>query len=224
MTSILKTITLGLVFLCSASMAFAQTTYIKYTMSGDGEAATLMQGSAIEFYFNDKNVKMAMDMMGMIQMDMRMDVKKKEGIMLMDMMGQKQYKVMGEDDIEEGEGDVKMPEIKYLNKYETIAGYKCQKALVSAERVDEPIVVYLTDKMNMPEFMKDYMENMNMKGLKGFPLQYEVTDPEAGTIIVKAVEVTTKTYPKSIFSTKVPEGYTEMDEQSLKMMGGMMGG
>lgn len=225
MTSILKTIALSFVLLCSVAAASAQTTHIMYKMEGEGQAAAMISGSTMDFYFDKDNFKMVMDMMGgMLQMDMRMEVDKKEGIMLMDMMGQKQYKVLTEEDAQGKEGAEDFnPKITYLNEYETVAGYKCQKALVEVESSDQPIVVYFTDKMKMPEYMKKYVESIKMKGIKGFPLQYEMTDPNVGKIIVKAVTVETKKFAKTMFSTKIPDGYTKMEDNGMSLPGGMGG-
>lgn len=225
MRLVLKTIAVSFVLLFSVAATFAQnSTYIKYNMSGEGEVGQLINGSTIEFYFNKENFKMEMDMMGgMIAMDVRMDLEKESGIMLMDMMGQQQYKVLDKDDATSDEKPSEMPDIEYLNKYKTIAGYKCQKALIKAKGVDHPVVVYFTEDMKVPSYMKEYMSEMKMEGIKGFPLEFEVDDPENGKMIVKAVEVTSKRYPKNIYSTKVPDGYTKMDDNGANMMPGMIG-
>lgn len=225
MKSVLKTIAVSLVLLLSASSAFAQsTTYIKYNMTGEGQVGQMLNGSIIEFYFNKDNFKMEMDIMGgMIAMDIRMDVQKETGIMLMDMMGQQQYKILDEDDQQQEQGAGEMPDIEYLNKYKTIAGYKCQKALIKGDDMEQPLVVYFAEDMKVPAYMQEYINKMKMEGLKGLPLEFEVNDPENGKIVVKATEVTSKRYPKSIFSTKIPDGYTEMDENGANMVPGMMG-
>lgn len=225
MKSVLKTIAVSLVLLFSVSATFAQsTTYINYSMSGDGQMGQMLNGSTIELYFNKDNFKMEMDMMGgMVAMDIRMDLQKGNGIMMMDMMGQQQYRIIDEDDQQQEQATGKMPEIKYLDQYKTIAGYKCQKALIQPEGEDVPVVVYFTKDMEIPSYLQDYINKMKMEGLKGLPLEFEVNDPESGKLVVKATEVTSKRYPKSIFSIKAPDGYTEMDENGAKMIPGMMG-
>ncbi len=225
MRLVLKTITVSLILLFSVAATFAQnTTYVKYAMSGDGQVGEMLSSSTVELYFNPDNFKMEMDMMGgMIAMDMRMDLKKETGIMLMDMMGQQQYKVLDKDDTDEEEAPGKMPEIKYLNEYKTIAGDKCQKAVVQSDDMERPIVVYFAEDMAIPTSIQKYLDEMKMQGIKGFPLQYEVQDPENGKVVVKATEVANKRYPKNIFSTKVPDGYTEMDENGANMVPGLMG-
>ena len=225
MRLVLKTITVSLILLFSVAATFAQnTTYVKYAMSGDGQVGEMLSSSTVELYFNPDNFKMEMDMMGgMIAMDMRMDLKKETGIMLMDMMGQQQYKVLDKDDTDEEEAPGKMPEIKYLNEYKTIAGDKCQKAVVQSDDMERPIVVYFAEDMAIPTSILKYLDEMKMQGIKGFPLQYEVQDPENGKVVVKATEVANKRYPKNIFSTKVPDGYTEMDENGANMVPGLMG-
>lgn len=225
MRLILKTIAVSFVLLFSVTATFAQSsTYVKYNISGEGETGQLLNGSTIEFYFNKENFKMEVDMMGgMMAIDVRMDLEKESGIMLMDMMGQKQYKILDKDDMASDEKPGEMPDIEYLSKYKTIAGYKCQKALIKAKDVDYPVVVYFTEEMKVPSYMKEYMEQMKMEGVKGFPLEFEVKDPENGKVTIKAVEVNSKRYPEKIFSTKVPDGYTKMDDNGANVMPGMMG-
>lgn len=222
MTLILKTVTLGLVFFLATASTFAQHTHVKYGMSGTGEMGTYLQGSALDLYFSPDNFKMVIGMMGMIEMDTRMDTKKKKGLMLMDMMGQKKYKLITEDDMKADASDAtaKMPEIRYLDEYETIAGYKCQKALVEVEESEKPIVVFFTEDLKMPDMFKDYMEQLNVAGIKGFPLGYEV-EVEGEKITIKAIEVDTKKRTKDFYSIKIPEGYTEMTEDDVKVMPGL---
>jgi GLPGLI family protein len=220
-------------FLASTTYAQKSNAHIQYVMnfetSGseeDAAMAAMMNGSLIDIYFAPDNSKMMLNMMsGMMKMDMRMNTKSEKGIMLMDMMGQQKYKTIDADDVNEEEkpSDVDMPEIKYLKKYKEIAGYKCQKALITVKDQAEPVVVYFTDKLEMPKGFEKYTDQLNMAGIKGFPMAIEIVASELKiNITAQAVDFVKQS--KKIFDLKAPEGYTEMTEQDLQGLGGLGGG
>lgn len=226
MTSILKILTLNVLFVFLAVSAHAQknNAHIQYELNFDGnDQAAMFSGSLLDIYFAPDNSKMVLNMMGgMIKMDMRMNVKDKKGIVLMDMMGNQKYKTLDADDMDntDTEGNTEMPDIKYLKEYKEIAGYKCQKALLSVKDQPEPMVIYFTDKIEMPKGFEQYTKQLNMSGVKGFPMAMEVNTPEMKVnITAKAVDLNKQS--KKIFEVKAPEGYTEMTEEDLKGMGGM---
>lgn len=228
MTSILKILTLNVLFVFLAVSAHAQknNAHIQYEMNFSGnDQAAMFSGSLLDIYFAPDNSKMVLNMMsGMVKMDMRMDVKSKKGIMLLDMMGNQKYKTLDADDIEKNdkEEQAEMPEIKYLKEYKDIAGYKCQKALLSVKDQPEPMVIYFTDKIEMPKGFEQYTKQLNMSGIKGFPMAMELNTPEMKVnITAKAVDLNKQS--KKIFELKAPEGYTEMTEEDLQGMGRMGG-
>lgn len=229
MTSIFKILTLNvlLTFLAVTTYAQKNNAHIQYVMNfestGETETmAAMMNGSLLDVYFAPDNSKMVLNMMsGMMKMDMRMNTKSKNGIMLMDIMGQQKYKTIDSDDVnKEDDSKVDMPEIKYLKKYKEIAGYKCQKALIMVEEAAEPVVVYFTNKIEMPKGFEKYTEQLNMTGIKGFPMAIEVISSELKiNITAQAVDFVKQS--KKIFDLKAPEGYEEMNEQDLQGLGGM---
>ncbi|MGH1334794.1 MAG: hypothetical protein ACRBFS_01605 [Aureispira sp.] len=229
MTSIFKILTLNVLFIFLAVSAQAQknNAHVQYVLNFEGnEQAAMFNGSLLDIYFAPDNSKLVLNMMsGMIKMDMRMNVKGEKGIMLMDMMGQQKYKTIDAEDINKDDDKAdksKMPDIKYLKEYKEIAGYKCQKALLSMEGQAEKMVIYFTDKIEMPKGFEKYTEQLNMAGMKGFPMAMEINTPEMKmNIIAKAVDLSKQA--KKIFEIKAPEGYTEMTDEDLQGMGGMGG-
>lgn len=227
MKSIFKILTLSTLLFVLTASAHAQkdNARVQYVLNFEGnDQAAMFNGTTLDIYFAKDNSKMVLNAMsGMVKMDMRMDVKKKEGIVLLDMMGQQKYKTLNSDDVNsEANSEAKMPTIKYVKKYKDIAGYKCQKALVTVEGQDEPMVMYFTDKIEMPKGFEQYTEKLNMAGLKGFPMEMQVNTPEMKiNIVAQTVDMSKQS--KKIFEVKAPEGYTEMTEEDLKGMGGMGG-
>ncbi len=104
--------------------------------------------------------------------------------------------------------------------YKKIAGYKCQEARVTMDGMEEPAIVYVTDKIT-PSNVGD-VSMMQFTGLKGFPLSWKIE--QQGMIInMEAVLVSLEKLEKSIFDMTVPEGYEKMDMEDLQGLGGTFG-
>ena len=74
--------------------------HIKYKISADGQAGMMLNGSTMDLFFAPDHARVDMNMAsGMIQMDIRVDNKKKNGVMLMDIMGQRKAAKMTEEDL-----------------------------------------------------------------------------------------------------------------------------
>lgn len=155
--------------------------------------------------------------MGMKQVTI-MDNQAESGVLLMDMMGKKMAIVLDKESREKYEEEQEAPEFKYVDETKTIAGYKCKKALIEmpAEEGQENVTleIFYTDEIDS--------EGMNqMKGLKGFPLQYSTSN---GTFLMTltADSVDKKTISEQAFA--IPDGYEHMTfDQFQQSMGGMMG-
>jgi hypothetical protein len=231
MKSFIKFLSLSLLFIALATPSYSQKNkkakaiqeaHITYTMTAEGTMAAMMSGSSMDLFFTPNYVKLIANLMnGMIKMDVRMDNKKNLGIMLMDMMGQKKVVEMAEEDLNNSKPKNQKPtEVVYTKKYKKIAGYKCQEARVSVEGMDEPAIVYITEKIK-PSNLGD-VSMMQFTGLKGFPLSWKIE--QQGMIInMVATEVSLDKLPKSTFDMTVPEGYEKMDMDDLKGMGGAFG-
>ncbi|MGB0916095.1 MAG: DUF4412 domain-containing protein [Flavobacteriales bacterium] len=153
--------------------------------------------------------------MGMSQVTIT-DMKKKSGMLLMDMMGKKMAVEMSKDELDkmDKKDKSKKPEFKYVDGTKEVAGYKCKRALVTMEGIGEMELYYTED---IPSGASTQFE-----GLKGFPLEYTM---DAGQFKIKmtAKEVKSEKLDKSLF--EIPEGFQKMTfEEFQKSMGGMMGG
>ena len=127
------------------------------------------------------------------------NTEKNEGAMLMDMAGAKQAVTMSSEYLKAQEEKLgqSTPEIKYLNEYKTIAGYKCQKAIVTQN--EQATIVYFTDKI--PNV------GQNFKGLKGMALQYSV-EKNGLKSTETASTVLFQTVPDSTF--EIPDDYEQI--------------
>lgn len=197
--------------------------HIVYDITASGAAASMMTGSKMELFFTPDHAKMVMNMMsGMVKMDILVDNKKKEGLMLMDMMGQRKAAKMDKEDLEAKEQErvnQKPSKAEYKKNYKTIAGYKCQEVHVTMDGLEEPAIVYVTDKLKPANVDQ---VNMQFNNLKGFPLSWTI-DQQGMKITMEASSVSLDKIDKKIFDMKIPEGYEEMSIEEMQQMGGSMG-
>lgn len=139
------------------------------------------------------------------------DIEKNEGTMLMDLMGQKQAISMSKEYIEaeekkKGEDDLV---IDYKEEYKEVAGYKCQKALITQD--GKTIEVFYT-----PEIKN---VGQTYKNLKGLPLEFKTPAQNGISSTITALRIEKKEVDESLFL--VPEGYTKTTiEEFMKMYGG----
>ncbi|MDC0304094.1 DUF4412 domain-containing protein [Flavobacteriales bacterium] len=154
--------------------------------------------------------------MGMSQVTIT-DMKTESGTLLMDMMGKKMAVSMSKDEL--GKLEKKKAETKPKFNYvkgagKEIAGYKCEKVMVTMEGVEEMELFYTNE---LPAGA-----NKQFEGLKGFPLEYTM---DSGQFKVKmtAKTVTKEKLDKSLFG--IPSDFEKMTFAEFeKAMGGMMGG
>lgn len=147
-----------------------------------------------------------------------MDSDKKEGVMLMNLMGQKIAMKMGPEDFKATEEAAKEDKSKteITNETKKIAGYKCTKAIVTDEEGEE-VEIWFTK-----EIPTVASENNKLKGsIDGFPMQYSM-ERQGMSMIVTVTKVDKGTISDTEFET--PEGYQEMSQEDLKGMFGGMGG
>lgn len=232
MKLIFKTFALSLLFMALAAPTFAQKksskvvneAHVKYTLTAEGGMAAALTGSKIDLFFTSNNAKIVGDVMGgMIKLDGRFDNKKKTGLLLMDMMGQQKYMKLDEDTKGADQSKAtnqKPPKVEYTKNYKEIAGYKCQEVKMILDGAPNPVIIYVTDKIE-PSNLKD-TEMMKFSGLKGFPLSWEM-EAEGMKFVIEATDVFLDKLSKKIFTPKIPEGYTEMTEEDMQQMGGTMG-
>jgi GLPGLI family protein len=154
--------------------------------------------------------------MGMSQVTIT-DMKTESGTLLMDMMGKKMAVSMSKgelDKLEKKKAETK-PKFNYVKGGgKEIAGYKCEKVMVTMEGVGEMELFYTNE---LPAGA-----NKQFEGLKGFPLEYTM---DSGQFKVKmtAKLVTKEKLDKSLF--EIPSDFEKMTFAEFeKAMGGMMGG
>lgn len=149
------------------------------------------------------------------------DTKKKSGVMLMNMMGQKIAINLDAKDFEAKKEEETKSTTKITKETKTISGYKCTKAIITDEDGSEMEIWYTKE---IPAIKS---QNDKLPGkIDGFPMLYTMTNTQMGemTITITVSKVDTKAkISDSEFET--PEGYEEMTQEELQqMMGGAMGG
>jgi GLPGLI family protein len=135
------------------------------------------------------------------------DAKAKTSFTLLDIMGQK-YKVVTK--VDEKPANLT---IKELPETKEIAGYTCKKAEVTSPASPDPITVYYTEKIGNNGY------NTQIKGIKGYPLAFEIN--QSGVkISYNAKSVSTEKVMDSKFDVDCT-GYKEITQEELmKSMGG----
>lgn len=147
------------------------------------------------------------------------DTKKKTGVILMNMMGQKIAITMDSKDFDSKKEAESKTKTTITKETKTIAGYKCTKAIITDENGNDSEIWFTKD---IPAIQG---QNNKVPGkIDGYPMMYTVSDGKMGTVTMTVTKVDTKTkISDSEFET--PEGYEEMTQEELKqMMGGMIQG
>ncbi len=200
---------------------------VKFEMQADAEAnpeMAMLAGSTLNFYFSEESQRMDMDMLGgMMKIQTIFPLKKPaDGVVLMDMLGQKiQIVGMKEEEMSQSYNMMNVDDMKEVKYDESdkkeIAGYPCYKATVVKE--DGMVMkFYITEKIQPPTGMKKKDKAL---ALKGYPLEMIISAGEGMDMVFKATEVSNK-LPEDAF--KVPEGYQKMTmEEFQEMTGGMLG-
>lgn len=225
-TSKMKKILLPLFFMTAAVLltlpAQAQKKisdgFVKYELAdikGDNlpPQVGMMKGSKLDVYFKGDKQKVSMNFMnGMMAMQVFKMSKEDPGTVLTDMMGNKtMVKQDKEDAVQNKVENMKVDAVKGASK--EIAGYKCQKAIVTTANGDK-MEIYYTDKIQPTA---SYFDEV-FPGLDGFPLEYRIKN-QGITMVYSATEVS-GSLPDGSFD--IPEGYKEMSaEEFKKQMGGM---
>jgi len=223
MKSIFKIALITFSFVVGASSIQAQKSmdegYIQYEVTNieaESMEAQMMKGTLINVYFNQKNTKMNVQMMGgMVTMDIFTVIGAKSSIMQMNMMGTKAQVDQPIEDNATAESNKPDFDISY-DKSDTkeIAGEKCVKAPLVDKKTKESVEIYVANGLNAKVEMKDKM----FPGLEGIPME----------IIIKAqgmgVTITAQDLKKSVSDSdfELGEGYEKMTlEEFQKSMGGM---
>jgi hypothetical protein len=157
--------------------------------------------------------KMESTMGTMMKMSSVSDIKAKKSLMLMEVMGQKTATPSNIEPAKEDPANP-APTVEKTTETKEIIGYKCVKNIVKSADGTEMIVWTTNDLTASLEGQKQF----GGVKIEGFPLEF--TTQSNGMNIHFIATGYDKAVNKKGFSTKIPEGYTEMSMDDLKNMGG----
>ena len=144
--------------------------------------------------------------MGIVNIKVISNTLTKKTVMLMNMLGKKikMEEEMNSDDIPKSDYTViKSKETK------TIAGYKCNKAILKDSEGNE--VIYWYTK-SLPGYKGQNIPNVN---IEGFPMEFEIKQETMG-MKMTVTTVDKKEISNSIF--EIPEGYEKMTKEEMQEM------
>ena len=165
-----------------------------------------MLPSNLKMTFSGDKVRIQQEIMGGSQIIISDEVKK-EGDMLMEMMGMKIHVHMTKEDLEKEEEGMEKPEIKKLTGEKKILNYTCKKAQLTSK--EGTVEIWYTNEIDAKN--KDFPE------IDGFPLEYTAIQ-DGLKMQFTAKSVKTRSVDKAEFS--VPAGYTTYTLSELNQMFG----
>jgi GLPGLI family protein len=178
----------------------------------DPMSKSMIENMQILVYIKGDKSRMEQDM-GMMKTTVISDGKAKTAVSLLDIMGQKLMVKTSAEEVAKEETKAGETSYKYTNETKEIAGYKCKKAEATSPESEEPLTIYYTEEIPVNQGSSQF------KGLKGFPLQYEVN--QGGMkMVVTAHSVKTEKVPDSKFA--IPADYKEVSKEELQQMFGGM--
>lgn len=203
------TLTLAIAFLAAIAPIQAQTyrnVSIIYDIEFDVDemdaaSASMLEGSTMTLRFLDQKVRLEMDMNIMTTTAIN-DESTGEGIVLMDMFGQKMYQVIDNDTEESPDQDF---EIEYTGETMEIAGFDTEQAMVTY--TDGRTGEFWICKEIIPGSTEN---DFVLTGIKGMPLQMDM-EQDGMTMHLVAIEVVTEEPSTDLFDTTPPAGYVEME-------------
>ena len=190
-------------------------------IESDAPEVQMMKGSRMNLYFNKKNQKFEMSMMGgLMEIVTIMDVDTEESTMLTNIMGNKAMVKMTKEDMEKQKAKVKKPEYEITfdkSDKKEIAGYNCYKATLTSKD-GNTLEIYVTDEINTKlEYFKE-----TFPGLDVFPLEFAI-DNAGISLVFSAQEFNTK-LASDVFDLPSTEEYPEMTLEEFEQSMGGMGG
>lgn len=167
----------------------------------DAASASMLQGSTMTLRFLDQKVRLEMDMNIMTTIAIN-DEATGEGVVLMDMFGQKMYQAIDSEDEDAPDQEF---EIEYTGETMEIAGFDTEQAMVTY--ADGRTGEFWICKEIVPGSSEN---DFTLTGIKGMPLQMDMEQDDM-TMHLFAVEVITEEPSADLFDTTPPEGYVEME-------------
>ncbi|MGE0566710.1 MAG: hypothetical protein AB7O73_02075 [Bacteroidia bacterium] len=221
----MKKLLLSSVLACAVSFGFSQEDMtIKMSVKVEGlpeEYAGMAENDIVTYTKGEKSLTEVTSMMG----SQIFYVDKEGSTVLMDQMGNKIGYTMTKAEMDEEEKkdkDEDAPKIEYVNEKKTIAGYECSKAIVTStskkSKEEMKSTIWYTDKIKMPENAKNkskrggMMGGPNLKDLKGFPMQTEMSMNQGG-MEMKVISTVTE-----VSMGKVDDGLLKVSTDGYKMM------
>lgn len=210
----------------SKSIVMAQITegHISYKMdisSDDPDmamAASMMQGSKMEMYFKDKATRVEMNMGAMMSVTSISDEISGNVLVLMGgMMGKNAVQSTIAESEKINAENMPKYDVTFSNETKDIEGYTCKKAILTDEDGNENVFWY-TEEISFSKKAQNYLNEQ----IPGVAMQYDMNN-SGMKMTLTATKIETKLDAKSsktLFDTKVPEGYSVMTMDELKMMGG----
>ncbi len=224
----MKNLILSLSVFCSVciSSLMAQITegHISYKMDVSSDdpdmamAASMLQGSKMEMYFKDKSTRVEMKMGAMMNVTSITDETSGNVLILMGgMMGKNAVQTTIAETEQNNTGSMPNYDVTFSDETKDIEGYSCKKAILTDEEGNESIYWY-TEEIVMSKKGQSYLN----EEIPGMAMQYDMNNGGLKmTLTVTGVEPKLdKKAAKSLFDTTVPEGYSVMTMDELKMMGG----
>lgn len=192
--------------------------HVNYDMSFESDDPSMeqvmpmLQGSKMEVFKSKKFNKVIVKTGSISEQTTIIDNKTGNGIMLMSgMMGKSYMKIDGKED----KKAEKEPEVKKTTETKKILGYNCTKFIVTQE--GQEMEMWATTEIK-GKLQSRFTENIGSK-VEGFPLMIMVEQNNM-VVTMTATKFEDKVPSGTDFSTKVPDGYTEVTPEQLKAMGG----
>ena len=205
-----------------AQKKFRGTVTLQLSYTGDVDAATIAQLPKTKTLLVYDNKTKEQTNYGPVLIEQITDGDNKTFVLLIDQMGDKKYLKLTKEELDkinaEGKKDV---QITYSDETKTIAGYTCKKATATYKDKDDntvSIVVYYSEELGN--------ESMNFngefKGLKGLPMEYEITE---GDMKIKVTATEVKKGKVKDTDMMIPADYVEYTaEEKQQVMQMLMGG
>lgn len=219
----MKTIMKSLFVLCFTLVVITLTAnaqgfkgIITYSMSysGNVDAATIAQQPKVMTVSIMGNLAKMNLLLGPVTLDVITNGDKKETTTMIDMMGEKKYFKSTTTEIEEESTKNGAPVIRYLEETKVIAGYTCKKAeYVTKDEDDKETVTTVYYSEELGSELTNFGSTFH--GLKGFPMEYVITQGEIITTFA-VTEVKKGKVKDTDFG--IPSDYVELTAEEKAQM------
>jgi GLPGLI family protein len=176
-------------------------------------SAQAMMPKMMTFKIRENLGKTEIDIAGMMKQIQIIDGENKIVYSLMEMMGQKFYFEMTEEEIKKEMEEEKIKSsVEIVDETKEIAGYKCKKAIITVEQEgdENTFVVYFTKELGTKDLNFD---NNVFKDIDGVMLEFEINEGNM-SMKLEAVSVDKKNVPMSEF--EIPEDYEKTTKEELR--------